>query len=114
MRQSLQKLQQFGGLPNIDAVVSQADSFIGSSNAISNLAGASPDAISSGLTSYNASFETFTSSLAAVNQEILNDSANALNASSTNAAPDPDPADPAVRGRDRRRVHRARLVVRAS
>ncbi len=85
MRQSLQKLQQFGGLANIDAVVSQADSFIGSSNAISNLAGASSDAISSGLTSYNASFETYTSSLAAVNQEILNDSASALNASSTNA-----------------------------
>jgi methyl-accepting chemotaxis protein len=86
MRQSLQQLQQFGGLANIDAVVAQADSFIGSSNAISDLAGASPDAITSGLTSYNASFETYTSSLAAVNQQILNDSANALSASSTNAA----------------------------
>src|SRR6478736_8569755 len=59
MRDSLTKLQQFGGLANIDTVVQQGDSFIGSSNAIANLSGASADAITSGLTAYNASFEIY-------------------------------------------------------
>ena len=42
MRESLQGLQDFGGLANIDTVVSQGDSFIGSSNSIANLAGGEP------------------------------------------------------------------------
>src|SRR6478609_9479140 len=86
MRDSLTKLQQFGGLANIDTVVQQGDSFIGSSNAIANLSGASADAITSGLTAYNASFEIYNNSLDAVNQQILNDSQDALNSANTNAA----------------------------
>ena len=85
MRESLHQLQQFGGLSNIDAVVSQAESFIGSSNSITNLATASPDALASGLVSYNAAFETFNSSLDAVNQQILTDSHDALDRASANA-----------------------------
>ena len=86
MRASLQGLQDFGGLANIDTVVSQGDSFIGSSNAIVNLAGANPDEIMSGLTSYNASFGIYQDSLDAVNQQIQHDSAGALNAANTNAS----------------------------
>src|SRR5512133_1128650 len=85
MRQSLQKLQQFGGLANIDAVVAQAESFIGSSNAIASLSGSNSDAVTSGLQSYNASFEVLNGSLDAVNTQILNDSADALNAANANA-----------------------------
>src|SRR3954462_5112266 len=86
MRQALNGLQRFGGLTNIDAVVSQGETFIGSSNAIADLSSANADAIASGLQSYNASFETYNSSLNAVNEQILNDSQDALNAASTNAA----------------------------
>src|SRR3954469_2595201 len=86
MRLALNGLQRFGGLTNIDAVVSQGETFIGSSNAIADLSGANADAIASGLQSYNASFETYNSSLNAVNDQILNDSQDALNAASTNAA----------------------------
>src|SRR5690242_19633517 len=74
MRTALQNLQRFGGLANIDAVVTQAESFIGSSNAIANLSGSSSDAVQSGLQSYNASFEVLSGSLDAVNRQILSDS----------------------------------------
>jgi methyl-accepting chemotaxis protein len=86
MRQALQKLQQFGGLANIDTVVSQGDSFIGSSNAIADLSGSNADAIESGLQSYNAAFEVYNGSLDAVNAQILNDSAAALDNANANAA----------------------------
>jgi methyl-accepting chemotaxis protein len=85
MRQALQKLQQFGGLTNIDAVVSQGDSFIGSSNAVASLSGSNTDAIESGLQSYNAAFEMYNGSLDTVNAQILRDSANALQNANSNA-----------------------------
>ncbi len=86
MRQALQTLQRFGGLSNIDTVIAQGDSFIGSSNAIASLSGSNRDSVESGLTSYNAAFEVYNSSLEAVNEQILNDSANALDNANANAA----------------------------
>jgi len=85
MRQSLQNVKDFGGIATIDAVLSQGDSFIGSSTAIANLSGSSPDAISSGLTAYNASFETFNGSLDVVNEQIISDSNDALGSARANA-----------------------------
>jgi methyl-accepting chemotaxis protein len=85
MRQSLQNVKDFGGIATIDAVLAQGDSFIGSSNAIANLSGSNADAISSGLTAYNAAFTTFNGSLDVVNQQIISDSNDALGSARANA-----------------------------
>src|SRR5436853_254450 len=85
MRQSLQQVKAFGGIANIDTVIQQGESFIGSSNSIAGLSGSSQDVITSALTSYNAAFETFNGSLNGVNNQILSDSNDALGSARANA-----------------------------
>jgi methyl-accepting chemotaxis protein len=86
MRAALQGLQSFGGLTNLDTVVSQGENLIGSSNSIADLAGSNPDTITTGLVSYNDSFGVYHTSLDAVNQQIQQDSADALHAAGNNAS----------------------------
>jgi methyl-accepting chemotaxis protein len=85
MREALRTLQQFGGIANLDAVVSQGEGFISSSNAIANLGLSNSDAIQSGLQSYNASFELFNTSLDTVNQQIVTKANEALGSAHANA-----------------------------
>src|SRR3954452_18921022 len=85
MRQSLQQVKAFGSIANIDTVIQQGESFIGSSNSIAGLSGSSQDVITSALTSYNAAFETFNGSLNGVNNQILSDSNDALGSARANA-----------------------------
>jgi len=74
----LEQLAATGNLPTLDDALSTGDEFLASSNRMIDMAGTDPANASTQLATYNAEFDSFTTSLDAVNAQILADSNDSL------------------------------------
>src|SRR6185436_4136867 len=82
----LEQLAATGNLPTLDDALSKGEEFLASSTQTIDMAGTDPANASTQLATYNAAFGAFTSSLDAVNAQILADSNDSLAAARASAA----------------------------
>jgi len=82
----LEQLAATGNLPTLDDALSKGEEFLASSTQMMDMAGTDPANASTQLATYNAAFGAFTSSLDAVNAQILADSNDSLAAARASAA----------------------------
>jgi methyl-accepting chemotaxis protein len=83
---SLSEISASGNLPALPEALSEGDAFVASSNRMMDMAAADPASATDLLGTYNAAFDGFTTSLDAVNQQILADSNDSLDAARSGAA----------------------------
>ncbi|MDP9184340.1 MAG: methyl-accepting chemotaxis protein, partial [Actinomycetota bacterium] len=83
---SLSEISASGNLPTLPEALSKGDAFVASSNRMMDMAAADPASATDLLGTYNAAFDGFTTSLDAVNQQILADSNDSLDAARSGAA----------------------------